>query len=82
MGGGGSAPAVKMPDVGLVFGLSLIIGYILMLVKKGSNFSDNLFPNLIMIFLGIGLTIYGVYFGILFDRSSTDSEIIEAELIE
>ena len=40
MGGGGSAPVVKMPDVVLVFGLSLIIGYILMLVKQGSNFSD------------------------------------------
>ena len=53
-----------------------------MLVKKGSNFSDNLVPNLMMIFLGIGLTIYGIYFGILFDSNSTDSEIIEAELIE
>mgnify|MGYP000694633295 CR=1 FL=1 len=79
--GGGSAPEVKLPDVGLVFGLSLIIGYILMVLKSGSNFTEHLFTNLIMIILGIGLTIYGVYFGILVDEPS-DSEILDAELIK
>ena len=80
--GGGSAPEVKLPDVGLVFGLSLILGYILMTVKSGSNFSEQLFTNLLMIFLGIGLTAYGVYFGILSDEKTPDAEIIDAELIK
>ena len=80
--GGGSAPEVKLPDVGLVFGLSLILGYILMIIKSGSNFSEHLFSNLLLIFLGIGLTAYGVYFGILGDEKSQDSEIIDAELIK
>ena len=31
--GAGSAPEVKLPDVGLVFGISLLIGYILMTIK-------------------------------------------------
>ncbi len=79
--GGGSAPEVKLPDVGLVFGLSLIIGYILMVVKSGSNFTEHLFTNLLMLILGIGLTSYGVYFGILNDEPS-DSDILEAELIK
>ena len=39
--GGGSAPEVKLPDVGLVFGISLLIGNILMTIKSGSNFSEN-----------------------------------------
>ena len=80
--GGGSAPEVKLPDVGLVFGLSLILGYILMTVKSGSNFSEHLFANLIMIFLGLGLTAYGVYFGILGDEKTPDAEIIDAELVK
>ena len=80
--GGGSAPEVKLPDVGLVFGLSLILGYILMTIKSGSNFSEHLFSNLLLIFLGIGLTAYGVYFGILGDKKSQDSEIMDAELIK
>lgn len=79
--GAGSAPEVKLPDVGLVFGISLLIGYVLMTIKSGSNFSENLISNIIMIFLGIGLTIYGVYFGILMDTSSED-EILDAELIK
>ena len=81
MGGGGSAPAVKLPDVGLVFGLSLILGYILMVFKEGSNFSEHLFTNILMILLGISLTIYGVYFGIMKENDHS-SEILEAELIE
>ncbi len=79
--GAGSAPEVKLPDVGLVFGISLLIGYVLMTIKSGSNFSENLISNIIMIFLGIGLTIYGVYFGILMDTPSED-EILDAELIK
>ena len=78
--GGGSAPEVKMPDVGLVFGLSLLIGYALMLVKSGSNFSENALSNVFMILLGIGLTIYGFYFN-YFVTSESDEEILEAELI-
>ena len=37
--------------------------------------------NIIMIILGISLTVYGVYFGILLDSPSED-EIIDAELIK
>lgn len=80
--GGGSAPEVNFPDVGLVFGLGLIFGYILMVVKSGSNFSEHLFSNLLMLILGIGLTTYGVYFGIIMEDSPPESEIIEAELIK
>ena len=79
--GAGSAPEVKLPDVGLVFGISLLIGYVLMTIKSGSNFSENLISNIIMIFLGIGFTVYGVYFGILMDTPQED-EILDAELIK
>ena len=65
--GAGSAPEVKLPDVGLVFGISLLIGYILMTIKSGSDFTENMISNIIMIILGISLTVYGVYFGILLD---------------
>lgn len=80
--GGGSAPEVNLPDVGLVFGLSLVFGYILMILKSGSNFSEHIFSNLFMLILGIGLTIYGAYFGILMDDPPADSEIMEAEIIK
>ena len=76
--GAGSAPEVKLPDVGLVFGISLLIGYTLMTIKSGSDFTENMISNIIMIILGISLTVYGVYFGILLDSSSED-EIIDAE---
>lgn len=79
--GAGSAPEVKLPDIGLVFGISLLIGYILMTIKSGSNFTENMISNIIMIILGISLTVYGVYFGILLDSPSED-EIIDAELIK
>ena len=79
--GAGSAPEVKLPDVGLVFGISLLIGYILMTIKSGSNFTENMISNIIMIILGISLTVYGVNFGILLDSPSED-EIIDAELIK
>ena len=79
--GGGSAPEVKLPDVGLVFGISLLLGYILMTIKSGSNFSENLISNLFMILLGIGLTVYGVYYGIIYENSQ-EQEILDAELIK
>ena len=79
--GGGSAPEVKLPDVGLVFGISLLLGYILMTIKSGSNFSENLISNLFMILLGIGLTVYGVYYGIIYEDSH-EQEILDAELIK
>ncbi|MAK05030.1 MAG: hypothetical protein CMA03_03980 [Euryarchaeota archaeon] len=79
--GGGSAPEVKLPDVGLVFGISLLLGYILMTIKSGSNFSENLISNLFMILLGIGLTVYGVYYGIIYENSH-EQEILDAELIK
>jgi len=79
--GGGSAPEVKLPDVGLVFGISLLIGYILMTIKSGSNFSENLISNIFMISLGVGLTVYGVYYGILLENSQ-EQEILDAELIK
>jgi hypothetical protein len=80
--GGGSAPEVNLPDVGLVFGLSLLFGYILMILKSGSNFAEHIFSNILMLILGIGLTSYGVYFGILMDDPPADSEIMEAEIIK
>ena len=79
--GAGSAPEVKLPDVGLVFGISLLIGYVLMTIKSGSDFSENLISNIIMIILGISLTVYGLYFGILLDNPVED-EIMDAELIK
>ena len=79
--GGGSAPEVNLPDVGLVFGISLLLGYILMTIKSGSNFSENLISNLFMILLGIGLTVYGVYYGIIYEDSH-EQEILDAELIK
>ena len=79
--GGGSAPEVKLPDVGLVFGISLLLDYILMTIKSGSNFSENLISNLFMILLGIGLTVYGVYYGIIYENSH-EQEILDAELIK
>ena len=79
--GAGSAPEVKLPDVGLVFGISLLIGYILMTIKSGSDFSENMVSNIIMILLGISLTVYGLYFGILLAAPAED-EIIDAELIK
>ncbi len=79
--GGGSAPEVKLPDVGLVFGISLLLGYILMTIKSDSNFSENLISNLFMILLGIGLTVYGVYYGIIYENSQ-EQEILDAELIK
>lgn len=79
--GAGSAPEVKLPDVGLVFGVSLLIGYILMTIKSGSDFSENMVSNIIMILLGISLTVYGLYFGVMLDTPAED-EIIDAELIK
>ncbi len=79
--GAGSAPEVKLPDVGLVFGISLLIGYILMTIKSGSDFSENMVSNIIMILLGISLTVYGLYFSVMLDTPAED-EIIDAELIK
>lgn len=78
--GAGSAPEVKMPDVGLVFGLSLLIGYVLMSIKTGSEFSEHIFSNLIMISIGFGLTVYGIYFT-YFAEEKIEEEILDAELI-
>ncbi|RAH15690.1 MAG: hypothetical protein CMB56_002415 [Methanobacteriota archaeon] len=79
--GAGSAPEVKLPDVGLVFGISLLVGYVLMFVKSGSDFSEHLFSNFFMILIGFGLAAYGFYFNYFHDRNEVDEEIIEAEIL-
>ena len=79
--GGGSAPELKIPDVGLVFGLSLLIGYVLMVIKSGSSFSEHIFTNIFMILLGVGLTSYGIYFNYIVENENNEAEVLEAELI-
>lgn len=85
--GAGSAPPVNLPDVSLVFGLSLLFGYILMLLKPGADFGENLVMNLALLLLASAMIAHGVYYGLLLQshapaREEDDAEeAIDAELV-
>lgn len=78
---------MSLPDVSLVFGISLLLGYALMMLKQGADFSENLLMNIALLLLASAMTGHGVYFGLMLQsgahaREDDSGEALDAEIIE